>query len=265
MQPEPKNTSVPWTGLDVLLFLFLWFWLSVVSGIAAGVASIVMLSPPNQTAVLTENDEEKDHGHPLFQMIKQSNHSPPVLVIAFLAVVIAAPLMEEFLFRLLLQGWLEAKLAQIRVPFATGIAIVAVSLFFAAIHGGNSSPMNWKVLAVAFGVFAMTSPLLFVLGIVYLKWMWDVKMTHCLFGTSRFFHPQFLPVAGWCLLALTATIGISGLLNVFYPNTNTDPIPIFVFSLLLGILYSRTRNLSYCILLHALLNGTSLTIAWFSV
>lgn len=45
-------------------------------------------------------------GHPLINML-ESESSPLLFVAAFLAAVVVAPLCEEVLFRLLLQGWLE--------------------------------------------------------------------------------------------------------------------------------------------------------------
>jgi len=265
---EPKKVSVPWTGWDVLLFLFLWFMAQIVCGIVGVIAERVHSfhsshRPLEQVAV----EKGKDHGHPVFQMIEQSKNSPIVFLTAFLAIVVAAPLIEEFLFRLLLQGWLEAKLAQYRVPCASGVAIVAVSFFFALLHGGNSGAMNAQMLFYLFAAVAFASFLIFTAGIIYLTdraAIKNEKITDYLFGTDRFFHPHFFLYAKYCFLALLFVFGMTAALDAIYPQTNTDPIPIFFFSLVLGTLYSRSRNLSYCILLHACLNFTSLAIVWFS-
>jgi len=252
MPQEPKKLSVPWTGLDVLLFLVLWFAAQqIVLGIVSGHAAVPP-QPQEQAATM----EKTHHGHPVRQMLEQGKNSPVVLLIAFLTVVVAAPLIEEFLFRLLLQGWLETQFG------SGGLAIVVVSFCFAVIHGGNSNSQDGQMLFYLFAAMSVAYLLIFLLGLLYLDWVKNVKMIHCLFGTGQFFHPRFFVYAGCCLLTFLPIFGIAALLDAICLNINTDPIPIFLFSLVLGTLYRMTRNLSYCILLHACLNLTSLTFAW---
>jgi membrane protease YdiL (CAAX protease family) len=257
LQSESETFSIPWTGWDVLLFLTLLF---VAQGVSAKIAYTVSPSQPPEQATMTTPTETEDHGHLIIQLVKQGKDSPIVLFIAFFVTVAAAPLVEEFLFRLLLQGWFEAKFTQFRVPCAGGVAIVTVSFFFATIHAGNSSASNGQTLFYFFSALTVANLLIVALGITYLVKIRDVKITHCLFGTERFFRPHFFANVGWCLLALMFIFGISFIMDVFCPGINTDPIPIFFFSLLLGTLYYKTRNLSYCILLHACLNLISLIL-----
>jgi hypothetical protein len=122
--------------------------------------------------------------------------------------------------------------------------------------------MDVQMLFYFFGVHAAASLSIFMIGIAYLVWIRNVKLSRCLFGKGRFFHPQFFTSAGYCLLALLPIFGISALLDWLCPNINTDAIPVFFFALLLGFLFSKTRNLSYCILLHACLNAISLTLVF---
>jgi membrane protease YdiL (CAAX protease family) len=253
-QSESVPISVPWTGFDVLMFLGVWFFAQILC------AEFVYQMLPQEQTVSSTPDEQEHHGHPLMQMVAQGFHSPLVLLVAFFTAVVAAPLVEEFLFRLLLQGWLEATFSRYRVPCGSGVAIVSASLLFAFIHAGSSGESTWQELLYVLSAIAVTSLLIFTLGIVYLVKMRNATLTHTLFGTERFFFFFFLSSAGWCLLALVFIFCLTVLLNVFYPGINTDPIPIFFFSLLLGTLYSRTRNLSYTILLHACLNLTSLIL-----
>ena len=252
----PNKLSVPWRGVDVLLFFALWF---VCAGIAGYIATSQQL--PEEVVVI----EGKHHGHPVLQLIEQSNRSLGVFLLLFLGVVVVASLIEELLFRLLLQGWLEAKLSELDIsgPVAGGIAIVAVSLFFAALHGGNKSNINVDTLFVLFIASTTAGLLIFTLGIYFLVAVRNMKLTHCLFGTKRFSRQHLVIIAGCCLLAFLFVIGLTITLENIAPHINTDPIPIFFFSLALGVLYSVTRNLSYCILLHACLNLASLMNAWF--
>ena len=249
------NTRIPWTGFDVLLFFVLW--------LTAQNALLFYIALPQempQTVV-----EQNEHKHPIHQLLEQGKKTPAVLFIVFLTVVIAAPLIEELLFRLFLQGWLEAKFAQHQVPFANIIAIVTVSYFFAIIHGGHRSPLDTQTLFLQYASVGMMGLLIFALGICYLVGIRKMSLANCFIGPASFFRPGFFRNAGYCLLALILVLGLSGILNSIIPDTNTDPIPIFFFSLVLGIIYSRTRNLLYCILLHACLNLTSLVFVLLAV
>ena len=256
MQPESKNTSVLWTGYDVLLFLALWLAPLFVSVIIPHVSY-----SPEQTAAVSTSE----YKHPIVQLVEQGKNSPMVFLVAFLSAVIVAPLVEEFLFRLLLQGWLETKLSRLQVPRASGVAIITVSCFFAAIHAGNHGAIDTSSLVFGFIVSMIFSLLVFTSAVIFLVQRRNANVIPYFFGTGRFCLSQFLASAGYCLMTLVFIFGLFVVMVWCYPNTNVSPVPIFFFSLLLGTLYSKTRNLSYCILLHAFLNGTSLTIAWFTV
>ena len=257
MSQEIEKTAVPWTGFDVLLFFALWLAVPLVINTVVNSAIVSEDSLARFVPTAKKVANESDHGHSIAQLILKGKNSPIFLLVAFLAAIVVAPLIEEFLFRLLLQGWLEAKLRQHQVSYASSLSIVAVSLVFATMHGGNSPDLTLQELIYRFVAFTVLYLLIFTLGIVYLVQKRNIKMTRCLFGTQRFFHPRFLPNAGYCLLALLFIYGLKAVLTANFPHTNVDPIPIFCFSLLLGILYSKTQNLSYCILLHACLNGMS--------
>jgi len=265
MQPEPENASVPWTGLDLLLFLALWFAALVVSGAVAAIADIAISPSPPEQSIAKMETEKKDHGHPVFQLIEHDKNSPTVLLIVVLCLVVAAPLVEELLFRLLFQGWLTATLIRSRIPHANVVAIGVVSVCFALLHAGNSVALDKQTLFFMLGALAVANLLVFLLGIIYLSFIRNVSIPRYFFGSGRYFPPRFLTYTGYCLLALVFIFGVSAALDKVCPDVNTDPIPIFFFSLLLGTLYSKTQNLSYCILLHALLNGTSLIIVWLTV
>jgi len=249
--------SVPWTGFDVLLFLALWL-----APLLAGVATAYVASL-NQPQVQAAAEDAKDHGHLIAQLVAQSKNSLVVFLTAFLAVVVVAPIIEEFLFRMLFQGWLEAKFKQLQIPYASGIAIVIVSLCFAAIHMNNHGAIDAQKLLTGLVVSCIFSLLVFVAGIVYLTQIRNVQIADYLLGMGRLFRPGLFTCTGYCLLAILLCFALNFALTQTFPGTNVAPIPIFFFSLALGILYSRTQNLSYCILLHACLNGISLTLLWF--
>ena len=217
----------------------------------------VQVAPDGRTEFTTD---EAGYQHPAAQLIQKGRLIPIVLFVAFVSMVVAAPLIEEFLFRLILQGWLETKLLQFRVPCAGGIAITVTSFCFALIHLGDSGHFGLWPLFVMFIAFSIVNLLLFVFGIVYLILIRKAKMTDYFFGTERFFRPGFFRIAGYCLLVVLFCQGLGIVLGYIYENTNVSLIPIFFFSLALGVLYSKTKNLSYCILLHACMNAVALAL-----
>ena len=246
--------KVPWTGFDVLLFLGIWL-----APLLAGVAIAYVASQP-QGAVDTA-----DHGHPLAQLIEQSEHSLVILLVALIAGVIVAPIVEEFLFRMLFQGWLEATFQQLHVPHASSVAIVIVALCFAAIHLNSNDAIDVHTLLIGFVLSSLYSLIVFTAGIVYLTQVRNVQIANYFIGTERFFRPGFFRGMGYCLLVIVFCFVLFATLKSIYPETNVAPVAIFFFALALGVLYSRTQNLSYCILLHACLNGISLTLVWLGV
>jgi len=249
--------KVPWSGFDVLLILGVW--------LAPLLLSVVLTIIASQLLAIAPAEETQDHGHALAQLIEQSGNSPVILLIALIAGVIVAPIVEEFLFRMLLQGWLEAKFHQLQIPHASGIAIVTVALFFAAIHIDSNEAIDVWVLLIAFLVMSVYSLLIFMAGILYLTLIRNVPIGDYLIGTERFFRPGFFKGAGCCLLVILLCFALNAALGTMYPNTNVAPITIFFFALALGVLYSRTQNLSYCVLLHACLNAISLALVWLGV
>ena len=253
----PVKPSVPWTGFDVLLFLAIWL-----APLIAGVATVYIVSL-NQPQVEAATSDTKDHGHPIAQLIAQSENSLVILFIVFLSAIVVAPIIEEFLFRMLVQGWLESKFKRFQVPCASGIAILIASTFFAVIHMNDHGAIDIQKLPSALVATMVFSLLVFTAGIIYLTRIRNVRIANYLFGTERFFRPWFFTCAGCCLLVIMSCFALNFSLTNTFPGTNVAPIPIFFFSLALGVLYSRTQNLSYCILLHAFLNGISLALLWF--
>ena len=141
------------------------------------------------------------------------------------------------------------------------IAIIVVSLCFAAMHGHSGYfSISCKWAGFCFLVsFIILNLSIFVFGIIYLIHKRNVKITGCLFGTKPFFRPRFFVNAGYCLLTLLFCYGVGIILYFTYEDVYTR-IPVFCISLVVGYLYSKTQNLSYCILLHATNNAVVVTL-----
>jgi membrane protease YdiL (CAAX protease family) len=101
--------------------------------------------------------------HPLVQAMLR-DRSPGILCLAALSAIVVAPLCEEFLFRVVLQGYLEKRFrvstgetAPAQWTWGHSLPIVMSAAFFAAIHlrfhdgVPNSDPIPLFVLALVLG------------------------------------------------------------------------------------------------------------------
>ncbi len=96
---QPRR-PVSWGGLHVF-FTFLLYFLLV--GVAAIVIRLALAGVAGQGKV-----EPPSTAHPIVKMVQAAPGNLWVLLAAGAAAVVVAPIFEEFFFRVLLQGWLEA-------------------------------------------------------------------------------------------------------------------------------------------------------------
>ena len=255
----PCRRPVPWNGVDVALIFLLWISLTIVCCRFA-VSQVEMRAGQ-------VNGRKPTPVHPLTQLIERGREQPVVLVVAFFSGVMLAPLAEEFLFRLLLQGWVRKRavfsLDDQRVGMLPGVvSIFVVSVIFAAIHGGQRTEQNIDTLFYSMIGLAVANLFTVGLGMTYLIWI---------VGADR--SDLGVPPGGGISDVLTgiATFGLCGpailalniLLRYQFPEAATDPIPLFFFSVVLGILFYRTGRLLPCVTMHACLNGFSFVVLAF--
>jgi len=93
--------------------------------------------------------------HPLVDFLAQHRDAAS-LALVWLAATVTAPIVEEFFFRRVLQGWLETRLTGIVGPArAGGLAIAGAALAFALAHLGQG--LAWvplTALGVVLGILA---------------------------------------------------------------------------------------------------------------
>ncbi|MCX7402285.1 MAG: type II CAAX endopeptidase family protein [Planctomycetia bacterium] len=112
-----------------------------VAGIALIVAPLLTLA-----AVL---DRVVPYHHQIVDFLA-SHRDPAALAVVFVSAVIVAPIVEEFFFRRVLQGWLEKRQAVALYGVRSGESAIAISaLCFALLHVGQG--LAWVPLAF-FGV-----------------------------------------------------------------------------------------------------------------
>jgi membrane protease YdiL (CAAX protease family) len=166
--------------------------------------------------------------HPV-QLLLTRDSSPQVLALCVVSAVIVAPLSEEFLFRVLLQGWLEAlamrRHGQQEVQVLTGNMVLHADL--APGPAADSSNPYASPQAASGRIEA-------VKGVGPALMPWPIVVSSLVFAAVHIGH-------------------------------GPDPVPLFVLALMLGYLYQKTHRIWPGVVVHACLNAWSLTILWISL
>jgi membrane protease YdiL (CAAX protease family) len=167
-------------------------------------------------------------GHPLIKMVEEQAN-PSLFVLAFVAAVVVAPLCEELLFRLVLQGWLEKwedtelgwRIPPVPVPTEIELGDTVATV--------TEKAVTIEAQPVEVAAALLTPPESGVGGLPY----------------------------GWF------PIGVSSLLFALaHVGYGPDPIPLFLLALIMGYVYQRTHRLVPSMVTHALFNGMSLFALW---
>jgi membrane protease YdiL (CAAX protease family) len=168
----------------------------------------------------------KPEEHPLTRLAM--NHPTSVeLAVSVASAVVIAPLLEELIFRGLLQNWLASR--------AWG-GHLAMTLSLLLAYGLGREKAGWWPVAFV---------LVLVPGFLYAgraSWRWLP-------------HPS----------ALQAIYGTALLFGIAHASVWPTPIALFVLGLGLGYLAYRTQSLVGPMLLHALFNTASLIMLYVSV
>jgi membrane protease YdiL (CAAX protease family) len=219
------------------------------SDVALGIVAFLAVAVPTYGLQLTVHALFPQEGfHPIVELL-QDHPQAWLLAVSGLAAVVAAPLTEEVLFRLLLQGCLEGveDRRRERAPAGTmadwGIDQVTGEAAIAAVRPVVPMP-SWDAADAQLNPFA--SPLAAPAPPVA-----EEAATPTLpQGAAR---PRgLMPIVATSLL-FCALHG--------WP----DMIPLFFFSMGLGYLYHRTHRIVPSIVMHLALNLASLTLLWIGL
>ena len=196
--------------------------------IALGIAGFVAALLPVYAiqAILTQFFPSE---HPVATLLTE-NPNPMVLLLCVISAVVVAPVAEEFLFRVVLQGWLEALAANRQVADRD----VDVGCTECTEPEPNADPSD-----IDSGV--LRTPYVESESIASSR-----AIVHHLRGAT----PIVVSSLAFALVHL---------------GHGPDPIPLFVLALILGYLYQRTHRIWPSVVLHMILNANSLTILWFSM
>jgi membrane protease YdiL (CAAX protease family) len=265
--PYQPRRQVPWRVLDLLAMLAIYLALQAAALLLVHAWLGPQLTRPphiyNLQQTSTQNIAVKLLEHP----------EPSVLLCCGLAVVVVAPIVEEFLYRVLLQGWLEAAQRRYRramptlrrlLPGAVGPVFLS-SFLFARAHFRTAAPaMNvyYVTLLLVGNMLASLLTMGLAIGLLRLR----VRASAADFG---WVPEKFLADVRLGLLAFVAVAAPVYMLQIalslslpkyFAP----DPFTLFVFALALGTLYYRTHRIVPAIVVHMSLNATTMAMALLS-
>jgi membrane protease YdiL (CAAX protease family) len=233
-------------SLSTCLIIFIGLWLRyritlrelgwdsqyLVRDIVLGMKAFAMLAPVVYAVqfVLTQFVESK---HPIIEMLRKSPDTGYFVAAAF-AAVIAAPIVEEFLFRVLLLGWLE------RICANRGES--AVNFFV----GGREPTQEFSEIFDAQIVEKPGEPYTPPQANPYIP------------PITSPFAADFVPQSPATKPRWTPIVISSVLFALMHGTHGPDPIPLFLLALGLGYLYQRTGRIVASVTVHFLLNLCSL-------
>ena len=172
--------------------------------------------------------------HPLIESFRSDPKLSFFLVCVFTAAIVA-PIMEEFICRVLLQGWLERLFAGTSLEQA---------LYSTRQSEDSTTDLTWDENPIQ----GVTS-----------HGMSEIEVDEQV-DTSA--PPADGPNS---LLSCMPVIISSLVFAALHLGHGMDPIPLFVLAIWLGYLYQRTHRMLPCIVLHFLVNAVSLAVLALSL
>lgn len=217
----------------------------LVGDVRLGLAAfLVALSPVYLVQAIVWYGFGQQQPHVLLEMVAAE---PQLFWPCAVSAVIVAPIAEELMFRLLLQGWLERVLRRWRAAGSAAVAIGGTPLAAASPDGASHSP--------AAGFAPATG---------------DEEVPAA--GWNPYRSPEYAD-SPTVERATDAPSDVRpGRLSLFLPallfalvHGWPDCLPLFLFALVLGYLYRQTHRIVPCIVLHMGLNGASMFLLWLEL
>ncbi len=259
---EPRG-RFPWEGPDVAIIMLWWF----VGPPSVAVAGIWFFGLPGTEAV-PEAAAMSETVHPVARLLE--SQSPAWVLLAILTAVVVAPVAEEYVFRLILQGWIETRWRWLRraLPAAARVApgtlsIVLSSLIFAGVHARKGAPLGpAERIAFVLAVQAATSvvTLLLIVGLARLHGPLSLETLGI--APSKLRRDVQIGLGAWLLATPPVYFLFWASALVVPEHVAPDPIPLFPLALVLGLLYFRTHRIVAAIVAHMTFNATTVLMVF---
>jgi hypothetical protein len=267
--PYQPRRRVPWRGWDLLAILFFYVFIyAIVLQLCQYLSGVDIFEPSKQKSVID---------HPLVQLMAERNWA--AIIMCCLTGIVVAPIIEEVFHRILIQGWLENVDRDLRrrVPSLrrflppAAMPILISSLLFAARHFRTSAPQkSAEVLFVILISNALVNIISLLFAIIWLRHRAGATTLDFGWDPKKFLADIRLGLVAFAAIAVPlygCQIVTSHVVKILVENYHVlpkefapDPIPIFFFAIVLGLLYYRTHRAVPSIALHMALNASSLAV-----
>ena len=256
LQFVPRR-PVPWKSLETMLLLLLYL---------AGMLSVQPILT-HLFGIAPQFDEKAaaDATHPVIRLL-QDKPGPATTLLCLLSVALVAPLVEEFFFRVVLQGWLESQERRLRreCPWLRRVIrglvpVGIVALAFAAMHarGGGPTPIA-SYLRWLIAVSATVNAFSLAIGLLLLRAGCQATWTDLGWDKNEFWPDVRRGLLAFAALAAPAyAVQFAAQALLAGRNISPDPAGLILFALGMGVLYYRTHRIMPSIVLHMALNASS--------
>jgi membrane protease YdiL (CAAX protease family) len=257
-----RRRPVPWLGQDVLFIILIGLMFPILATYA--VRGLMKSESARHVA-----GEERELSHPAEQLLRTGN--PLAVAVAVAMAVVVAPLFEEFLFRVLLQGWMEAvwsrrrrKHPWLRMMPLSWLPVLIPAVLFALMHRRSSAtPLSPQYLTALFLVQLAADLVTFGAAIMLLRFAAGATAADLGWNPGKIMGDVKLGL-GALMAAIGPVLALQVVLMAVVKATGSDyapdPIPLFFLALLLGVLYRRTHRLAPSLVLHVALNTTAIVL-----
>ncbi len=280
--------QVPWNGAAVGLLLAVFLVSQAVSvRLARRWFEPAQMSVTDSTAHDVQGPDEASaskpdvtrpggHGaaaHPLVRFLAAQRGKLWAIWLAAAVGVVMAPLVEELLFRVLLQGWLESRESRWRRAWSPlrrlprgVVPVVMPALVFASLHFRSGPPPDeTESLGPVLVANALGSLVTLVVAVVVLRMGFGATLSDAGLNGRPWLKDIGRGTIAFAALLAPIYIVQLALTKLLAPwEIAADPFALFLLAMALGYLYYRTHRLLPPLTLHVCINLFGLIATWLA-